>query len=393
MTVNTIEIGDGWRSITISAMILFVMAGCGGGGKQSADDFITVDVTASYPKKELILQDFMDVEYVVLETTDDFLNQGFVQAIGREIILVKNHVDDGDIFIYDRNGKGIRKINRKGQGGEEYTYILGITLDEDNGEIFVNDHQPRKILVYDLNGNFKRSFKHREGAMYDKIYSFDRENLICHDGFITTNGTANRQSLLIISKLDGSITKEIQIPFKEKKTTILIEKRENGVTLASGLSTTPIIPHFDGWMLAEPSSDTVYRYLPDHTMTPFIARTPSVQSMDPEVFLFPGILTGRYCFMETVKKENRFPRTDLMYDRQEKALFEYIMYNDDYSNKKQVSMTSGFVNAEIAIWQLLEADHLVESHEKGELKGRLKEIAATLDEEDNPVIMLVKHKK
>jgi hypothetical protein len=30
---------------------------------------------------------------------------------------------------------------------------------------------------------------------------------------------------------------------------------------------------------------------------------------------------------------------------------------------------------------------------KGELKSRLKEIAAKLDEDSNPVIMLMKHKK
>jgi hypothetical protein len=51
------------------------------------------------------------------------------------------------------------------------------------------------------------------------------------------------------------------------------------------------------------------------------------------------------------------------------------------------------VNGEIiATWQSLEADKLVEACEKGQLKGRLKEIAAELDEEDNPVIMLIKHK-
>jgi hypothetical protein len=89
-----------------------------------------------------------------LETNDDFINQGFVQAIGKEIILVKNRNDDGDIFVYDRTGKALRKINRKGQGGEEYTYILGITLDEDNDEMFVNDHYKRRIIVYDLYGKF-----------------------------------------------------------------------------------------------------------------------------------------------------------------------------------------------------------------------------------------------
>ena len=47
---------------------LFVMTGCEG-NKQLTDDCITVDVSADYPKKELILQDFMDVEYVPLENS------------------------------------------------------------------------------------------------------------------------------------------------------------------------------------------------------------------------------------------------------------------------------------------------------------------------------------
>ncbi len=50
-------------------------------------------------------------------------------------------------------------------------------------------------------------------------------------------------------------------------------------------------------------------------------------------------------------------------------------------------------NNEIAIMKRLEPYKLVEAYEKGKLKGELKEIAAKLDEEDNAVIMLVKHKK
>lgn len=37
-------------------------------------------------KKDLILQDFMDVEYIPLETNDEFINQGFVRATGKDII-------------------------------------------------------------------------------------------------------------------------------------------------------------------------------------------------------------------------------------------------------------------------------------------------------------------
>lgn len=121
--------------------------------------------------------------------------------------------------------------------------------------------------------------------------------------------------------------------------------------------------------------------------------------MDTEVFLYPTVLTDRYYFMYTMKKELDYERMKfpgliyLVYDKQENATFKYAMYNDDFSNKNQVYFWSAAINKEIATWQKLEAYQLVESNEKGELKGKLKEIAAGLDEESNPVIMLVKHKK
>ena len=123
-------------------IILFIMTGCGGGKKDVArdDGIITIDVTASYPKKELLLQNFMDVEYIALETTDEFINQGNVLDIGEKYVLVGNKsILNGDLFVYDRNGKALRKINRKGQGSEEYTTIYGVILDEDNDEIFIYD--------------------------------------------------------------------------------------------------------------------------------------------------------------------------------------------------------------------------------------------------------------
>jgi hypothetical protein len=394
------------RIVTISAIILLaVMTGCGS-GKQSTDELITVDVTASYPKKELVLQDFMDVEYVALETNDKFVTMAYIQAIGKEVIIVRNRnrSPDGDIFFFERNGKALRKINRLGQGGEEYTFLLWVILDEDNNEIFINDHYSRKIFVYDLFGKYKRSFKHKEQEdvriYYNQIDNFDRKHLICHDG-ASDFDKVERNIFLIISKQDGSVIREIQIPFKEKKSTIL-QYEAKGIGYAAGARNQELIPCRDGWILADPSSDTIYNLQPDYSMTPFIARTPSIQSMNPEVFLFPGVLTDRYYFMQAVKKEydfatnKGFPRTDLMYDRQEKAIFEYVVYNDDFSNKKPVNLAYEITminNHEIAFSQKIEAYELVESYKKGELKGRLKEIAATLDEDSNPVIMLVKHKK
>jgi len=376
--------------------IMLVVTGCGGGSKQLTDDFITVDVTKSYPKKELILQDFMDVEYIVLETTDEFITQGQVMGIGKEVIVIRNQISDGDIFLFERNGKGLRKFNRLGQGGGDYTSITGIVLDEDNGEIFVNDHPyAKKILVYDLFGKFKRVLNHKEGELYVQVHNYDDGNLICrHNDVVGTNC----QTFSIISKSNGSTTKEIQIPVNsEKKSATVRIAYQGGGAVILGLRHLyhSMIPNHNTWVLAEHSSDTIYKYLSDESLCPFIVRVPSIQSMNPEVFLFPGILTERYYFMQNFKKEQDegYTTTELVYDKQEKNIFNSTVYNDDYTNKSPLSMIRATVNTEIAFWAKLEAYELIESYEKGELSGRLKEIAAGLDEEDNAVIMLVKYKK
>ena len=389
------------RSTTISATILFVMfgfIGCNESRRQS-EGLIIVDVTnTDYPIKELILQDFMDVEYIALETNDDFINQGFVQSIGQKIIVVKNGINDGDIFIYRRKtGEAIRKINHKGQGAEEYVTISGIVLDEDKHEMFVTDNETRKMFVYNLDGKYLRSFKFQKNAMYKKIYNFDKQNLICYN----FNSSNDGQSFAIISKQDGSITQEIQIPFEEIKTIyIFLRDEANDMTYGAAPYIYPIIPvPNNNWILIEPSSDTIYSYSSEYEMKPFLTRVPSIQSMNPEVFLLPSVVTDRYCFMEIVKKEysfstgKGFPSTFLMYDRQEKSISRYTVNNADYSYKNIVNMVLSPQSSEVAFYHKIEPSGLVDSYKKGELKGKLKEIASKLDPEDNPVIMLIKHKK
>ncbi|MDR2775187.1 MAG: 6-bladed beta-propeller [Tannerella sp.] len=386
------------NSISAIILLLAATAGCGGQRQAGDEEFITVDVTKEYsPKKELILQDFMDVEYIALETNDDFLNQGFVQAIGEKFILVKNRKDDGDIFVYDRTGKALRKINRKGEGGEEYTRVYNITLDEDSEEMFVNDLHKSEIFVYDLHGNFKRSLNHKDSGgslFYTDIFNYDADNLICYDQY-------NKEiAFVLISKQDGSITEEIKIPFKEKKLLQqMLRDGEKTLTVSPGPSRS-IIPFKGNWLLAEFSSDTVYDFLPDYGLRPFLVRTPSIHSMDPEVFLLLRLFSERYIFMEAVENKYDFDNNSgfkpvfFMYDKQEKAVLGYTVYNGDFSIKKEMYMVATRpVNHEIESWYPLEAHRLVESYENGELKGRLKEIAATLDEDSNPVIMLIKHKK
>ena len=117
--------------------------------------------------------------------------------------------------------------------------------------------------------------------------------------------------------------------------------------------------------------------------------------MTPEVFLFLGVLTDRYYFMQTVKKEcdfeknDKMPTVDLIYDRQEKKIYHSIVHNADFDNREE-DLSVCALNEEVAFAVSLDAMSLIEG--KGKLKGQLKEIAAHLGEEDNPVVMLAKIK-
>ncbi len=384
--------------IFVETILLLVMTSCVK-DTISTDGFITVDVTkSSYsPKKELVLQDFMDVEYIPLETNDEFVNQGYVNAIGEKYIIVTNYREDGDIFVYDRNGKAIRKINRKGQGGEEYISCLKIILDEENEELFVNDFLARKIKVYDMEGNFKRSFKQKQEGdtqFYGEIFNYDKDNLICYD---ECNADI---PFLLVSKKDGSITREIITPFKEKKLFIQLLRYEGGTRAAGPGPYSRITPFKGNWILLEPSSDTIYTLMPDCSLRPFIAKTPPVHTMNPEFYLILKLVSDRYYFMESIKnvydfrKEEGFPKTYFVYDTQEKDFFSYIIYNGDYSDKRELYMVMFTpINAKGELWATIDAFELCRDYKKGKLKGKLKDIAAKLGEDDNRVIMLVKPKK
>ena len=332
--------------------LFLILTGCGEKRRpiSESDDFITVDVTKKYPEKELILQNFFDVEYTALETNDDFLCQGVVLAVGHNVILVKNQLNDGELFIFDRKGKGLRKINRKGQGSEEYISIPEITLDEDNNEIFINNFN--RILIYDLFGNFKRKILHAEGYSYRSIDNFNTEFLICNNSSFDNEEETEKTPFVLISKQDGSVIRDVQI-FSQQKIPTTKKINHNGFTIVgygTNFPSTSVVWCHDSWILTVYSSDTVFRFFPDQSMAPFMVRTPSIESNNPESFLSPTVLTERCFFLQTIKMEPEvqgstpadailiYPQTHLMFDKQEKTIYEYTAYNDDYSNKVTVDI-------------------------------------------------------
>jgi len=307
-------------------IMLATMSGCG--GKQSNDELIIIDVTKSYAFKDFFLQDICDVEYVVLESADEFLCIGAVQSVTKDYIIVRNAADRNAVLIFDRHtGKALHKISRQGGGPQEYLTPLNAIYDEDRNELFIHDHFSRVILVYDIEGNFKRRFSYRGNASYQYMYDYDRDHLFCSNWGRFDTREMPEPEFDIVSKQDGSIVSRIEMPIAEVPNLKTIDGAQTGPDRHISL-----FPSINQFIITDISIDTVYRYFPDLGLIPFIVRTPPFQSIDPPVFLLPQFITERYYFLRTeklipmyVKDPRSLPAKHLVYDTKEKAVTDYIM--------------------------------------------------------------------
>lgn len=372
-------------------------------------DVITVDVTKSYPEKELILQDLFDIEYLPLETSDEFVTAGDVVYFGEELMWIGNY-RTGDLQLLNRQGNHIRTINRKGQSGEEYIFYNALTYDPLTKEVYISDSTGKKVIIFDDEGNFRRSFKVPHGTFFDWIGNFNSECILCWATVSALPSDPNYQEIAsnggfkLMSKKDGSI-RDVDIPIERYVSPKIFYETPRGKFYTYFWNTTQI-PFQDTWLLTEISTDTIYQLAPDYGLRPFIARTPSASEMDPPVYLFTGVMTDRYYFLQAVENaydpetKDGFASRDLLYDTEERAVYEYVVYNNDFTDERPLNLVYQFPNmflainkGDVAYVSKFDAPDLIEALNDGKLRGPLKEIASRLDEEDNPVLMIARYKK
>ena len=87
-----------------------------------------------------------------------------------------------------------------------------------------------------------------------------------------------------------------------------------------------------------------------------------------------------------------YANRNLIYDKQEQAVFTPVLLNDDYSEKTEMSIgVQGSVQSDRSVLasQIIQASDLIEANGKGILKDNLKKFIPHIDEESNPVVMIL----
>jgi hypothetical protein len=406
------------KKIKIIFIALLILAGCGKTNKSSQEDndLIVVDLNQDYPAMSISINvDVNWVEYIPLETNADFLcAEGKIIAFTDELIIYSNEDrQGGDILIFNAMGKALKKINHKGQSGEEYTYKSDVIYDDESRELFVNDEILDKIFVYDLNGNFKRSLRYSENLKFQilEISNFDEESLLCH-----TPDEKIEQPWFLISKQTGEKIQDISIPSIEKVSTIVSSrKRDNGNTIFSVLPIKYAINNGNEIILNEPSSDTIFGMGRDKILKPLIARTPAVSAMNPQCLLVVEAKSEDFLFLKSYNKRDiteygQIVPVDLIYSYSENIVFRggisYAIINQKSQNNDQNSKSivneislplSSFVNhnwrKDIIVYSCNSSgfkSNYDKQDNKEEFSEKYKTAVSQIEEDSNPVLVKIK---
>lgn len=148
------------KSIT-GAFLLMLILSC---NAKKPSSITTIDILEGLStEKEFLLSEFVDdVEYVKLETNPECLLSWANYLVGKKYIVAIQSYNPGQVYLFDRFGKYLRKIGAEGKGPQEYTSISSVTADPEETYILVNDYQRDIILKYDFDGNVISQYNYKE---------------------------------------------------------------------------------------------------------------------------------------------------------------------------------------------------------------------------------------
>ena len=159
-----------------------------------------------------------------------------------------NSGQEGDLYFYSKEGRYQSKINRKGDGPEEYSYASGYWIEDDQLCVYASKSG---VKCYDFQGNFKKGLRLENGSQL----------LPCGDG----SYAMDMGGFPVQDSLKYRIVK--YNPAFEKDTLLLPFERTSKVNIY--MSSNGLNPYKDGMTYLRSMNDTLY-YLLGNEVAPMM---------------------------------------------------------------------------------------------------------------------------
>ncbi|MCD8267078.1 MAG: 6-bladed beta-propeller [Parabacteroides sp.] len=359
-----------------------------------------VDVAKDYQPKEICLQDIADVEYLPIATSDSMLVSNSYGSVSDEGIAIRG-AKVGEILLFDRQGQKLQgRISKRGQGPEEYNSIVYSIVDWQRKEVFIADYTSMK--VYDFSGKYLRTLINTD-IMKIHVCDFNPDYLLCS---YDKEGSEEPYHPYFVMSKDNGTTDTLSIEILR----FIASNRKIVWDDGHTSDAYGFLPHIfrctDKIWLTNVALDTIFAIHPDQTLEPVMIPLHAPTTDEEAPLLFFRGMNDRYAWVSRAPRHVKVKLSDMaanlekeeklyMYDRNTNEWFEPLYRNRDINNR---DMSPKFINISAAPYGYgliqLNAMDLVEAYGKNQIVDeKLKKFASRLQEEDNPVLMILKFKK
>lgn len=378
-------------------VLSLVIASCTS-NKELQEKLAFIDVTKEYPEKKIELTDIADVSYLYLNSkNDDYLYKGSIDYVTENNIIVIDRSQNSVLF-FSKEGNPKSHFNRRGQGSEEYRDAYSLMYDEANDEVFVSPDFSDHIMVYSSLGEFKRKINLPQVNVNGQMALFDDVSILVYDNtklwksIIQSNAPDIVQTIdsafFLISRLDGTVLDYISLPNKN----IDLSYTDLNSVFTGQVSYGRVRKSADGLLLYNPESDTVFHYSTEKHLTPYMYKKPILSSQTPMTVMDICMDAGKYQFIAvySYRETGKSPTPKYyMRDKASGELFRQKITLSDFEGKELYINPRLLNYYEHAYHFELEFAELEEAYYKNKLSGKLKELVASLleDEESNNVFV------
>jgi hypothetical protein len=146
------------------------------------------------------------------------------------------------------------------------------------------------------------------------------------------------------------------------------------------------------FMIADISSDTLYQLTQNKVLTPLLIRKPSVHA-EPRIVWLTHLTTDKYIlfgmFPLNPNSNSRGGRIPILMYEFETGETSKISILDAENNMSRWGPGKSPAIAKNMTAEFIQASSIINAYKKKQLKG---DFAMTLDEDDNPVVRIIKFK-
>jgi hypothetical protein len=398
------------KHLCIPMILFFIVFISCKNDQKSGNPLKTIDLAANISKiQQVNLSQFTDeIKYIPLESRDSaLLRDDPPFDISDEFIITT----DGDAcLLYDLSGHFIRRFGTKGRGPDEFQFISNITISE-NKKIYFNSD----VDLFEFNINGSLAFKLSNALLINDKYRLMNWHLV--DDSLILGHIDNNRGQEEIKAMLINLNNTVKQKYRNYD---LIEFQGSRVFNGS-----PRFYKFNGSVFfKEQFNDTLFSLNKKYELIPRysfnlgnLGVTKAERGKHPTInsdylFIFDIFQTERYLFLN-ISRQSKNPSsvfgifnkeidelvfskpTDTDNSNNKSGIFNDIDAGPRFSPKR---MVNDFTLASTITAKQLK-DHVASDYFKNskprypEKKKQLEDLAKSITEFDNPILMMVTFKK